>query len=123
MSVPSSILAYKTHGTTPSFMRYLCNNHFVISPEFHDLLQTYELAVWDTVHFLAEMKAGQITYKNKSYNIIFKSTSRGRIMLESVYNPTAKIYLSFRNAKQEFGLEPVVLVSLREFVSHKEKES
>jgi hypothetical protein len=114
MSTPNSILAYQKYGTHRSFISFITNNHFTISPDFLDCFSQYRLIVLESKEFISRMNAGILCENGIKYSIIFKGTSRGKILdLISQYPENRiELLISLRIPQYEYDIDPVALVKL-----------
>lgn len=98
------------YGIEKSFLRQLLNNQFHIPSIFHECLAHYRYCEVTATEFKSRIREGtlqqQVGLTVKEFAIIYHFCSPAQIKNAGI------IRLSFRAAKAEIGLEPVVLVSI-----------
>lgn len=104
---------YLKYGLQKTMVSYIMQNHFNIPSEYHDAFSIYMIKVWkaDKALHLASRGEGTITFLDTQFSVIYKNTSRGRIMAALKANPDLEISLSFRKPQEDIDLYPIVLVS------------
>ncbi len=111
ISMTQSAIASK-YGVSKSFLRSLLNNQFHIPELFHDSLKHYRLCKLSPQEFLAALHEGTVTQtvagKDTEFAVIYAKCNPYTVKRAS------QVICSFRAAKDEIGLEPVVIVQILE---------
>lgn len=110
MATPQSIVAYQEFGIHRSLITYCTNNHFAIDQEYLDCFDVYRLLNMPAQKFLERMHLGQFCWEHEKYDVIFKNTSRGKLMAKLQQNPDLTVVLSIRVPKTVFDIRPTVIV-------------
>ena len=110
MATPTSIKVYQDFGVHRSLIVFAVYNHFVVPSELQECFDEYRLIEMPAQKFLDRMNFGQFHHEHRKYEIIFKGTSRGKIIARLVQNPDLVLKLSFRIVHPAFDISPVVMV-------------
>lgn len=100
------------YGIEKSFLRQLLNNQFQIPELYHDCLQHYRLSCVTSTEFFSRISDGTLVQQVGDTKIYFAV----QYYMCSPYHirKAKRVLLSFRMAKADIGLEPVVLVKIGE---------
>lgn len=109
----NAVLAYKKYNVFPSYVREFTLKAKYIPQSLQYCFSLYKLAKWNASHLLAKLEnaGGNLIAFGKSYRVIW-ITPRGEFIHPDMLSDTSHLncVLSFREAQEEFGIPPVVLV-------------
>lgn len=107
---PTSIIAYRKYGVSPSTLRYAMYNIFYFPEKYADCMYLIKQDTCDTSPFLRSIKEGMIQKVDRSYQIIYHQTDPYKLRRRAKHG-NSHVKLSFRVAQPEFNIPPTVLVT------------